>query len=79
MNYPSLYGATYIETANSFSVDIKFVLNDFLLALMIGTRTIYLLRIILLSTTFTDPRSQRMCSIYGCDADPMFAIKCLMK
>lgn len=42
-------------------------------------RLIYLLRWLLSASSFTEARAQRVCAIYGCDANYGFALKALMK
>jgi potassium intermediate/small conductance calcium-activated channel subfamily N protein 2 len=78
MPYPFLYEKTYSEDANAFSVGLLFEWNDFLLCFMIFCRLPYLIRTILSNSKFADPRAQRVCGIYGCDANQEFAIKALM-
>jgi voltage-gated potassium channel Kch len=46
---------------------------------MLYFRLIYLVKAFLNMSFYTDPRSQRVCIIYGKDADYSFAIKCIMK
>jgi hypothetical protein len=79
MNYPSLYGQTYIETANSKSAGIEFIVNDLLLCIMIFFRVIYFVRMILSFSIFFEPRAARVCKMYGCHASNMFAIKSQVK
>ena len=80
MNYPSLYGEYYTENAiKSSESNIHYVLNDFLLCLMVFIRLPYIIRVILILTDFKEPRAQRVCNIYGCDANNLFALKCIMK
>lgn len=50
-----------------------------MLVLMIFFRLIYIVRVTISMTFYTDPRSQRVCHIYGTDANYNFAIKCIMK
>lgn len=57
MPYPSLYGETYIETANDFSNNVSFYSNDMLLCIMIFCRVHFVLRAILKISFFTDPRA----------------------
>lgn len=79
MNYPSLYGHTYTETANSFSKDILFVTNDLLLCIMLFVRAPYWINVVISTSKYLEPRAQRVCTIYGCDANNMFAVKAVMK
>jgi hypothetical protein len=55
------------------------VWNDFLLCFMIFCRLPYLIRSILSNSKFAEPRAQRVCGIYGCEANQEFAIKAIMK
>lgn len=80
MNYPSLYGEYYTENAiKSADLGVHYILNDFLLCIMIYVRLPYILRVILILSDFQQPRAQRVCNIYGCDADSLFSLKCIMK
>lgn len=78
MSYPSVYGSTYIETANDFSNGKIFITNDLLLCFMIFCRMHFLVRAIIQLSYYTNPRAQRVCSIYGVDATNSFAMKALM-
>jgi hypothetical protein len=79
MPYPSLYEKVYYENANDRTVGIPFFWNDWFLCLMIFCRIHFLVRIIVGNTEYTDPRAQRVCDIYGADADYKFSLKALMK
>lgn len=57
MPYPSMYGESYIETANDFSNGISFYSNDMLLCVMIFCRIHFVVRSILKISFFTDPRA----------------------
>lgn len=57
----------------------KFQINDLLISFMIFFRIYFYARSILSMSFYTDPRSQRVCSIYGADAGYNFALKALMK
>lgn len=78
MMYPSLHGETYEETANDFSNGKVFYSNDILLCFMMFFRLNYILKALLQISFYTDPRAQRVCNIYGVDADNSFALKALM-
>lgn len=56
-----------------------FKLNDLMLCFMIFFRIYFFARSILSISFYTDPRSQRVCNIYGADAGYYFAMKALMK
>lgn len=79
MPYPFLYGYTYTENADPFSAGYIFYWNDWLLCFMIFFRLHFLVRSILSNSFYTDPRAQRVCAIYGCQADFKFALKAIMK
>jgi hypothetical protein len=57
MNYPSLYGETYIETANDFSNGKIFYSNDVLLCFMMFCRVHFVLRALVQLSFYTDPRA----------------------
>ena len=76
--YPSLYGHTYMEEYNMFDPDTVFITNDILLMLMIFMRIHFLVICILSTSFYTEPRSQRVCAIYGADANEMYAVKAIM-
>ena len=79
MPYPFLMDVVYYEDANDFSAGIAFQWNDFLLCLMMFIRLIFIFRVALNNSFYTDPRAQRVCNIYGTDASYYFALKCIMK
>ena len=57
MNYPSLYGSTYIETANSYSEGINFYTNDLLLCIMLFARTPYWINCVISTSKYLEPRA----------------------
>ncbi len=61
MNYPSLYGSTYLEFGNEWVGGIAFNSNDLLLCMMLFCRFHYVIKILLSVSYYTDPRSQRVC------------------
>jgi hypothetical protein len=79
MPYPSLYNTQYTELANDRDPGVMFQWNDFLLCFCIFFRIHLLVTSILSLSVYTEPRSQRVCNIYGCDANFNFALKALMK
>jgi len=79
MNYPSLYDHYYYENANNFSEGYAFITNDLLLCIMMFLRIRYLVKIVVDISYYSDPRSQRVCNLYGADADAMFSIRATMK
>lgn len=76
--YPGLDKIQYHEYNKTYDTYLTYDLNDILL-FFIFIRTYLLIRYILIMTHFNNPRSQRICSMNGCEADTMFAIKALMK
>lgn len=79
MPYPSLYGSTYIETANDTSKGAVFITNDLLLCFMMFLRIHFVVRALTQMSFYTNPRAQRVCNIYGAEATDQFAMKCIMK
>ena len=79
MPYPMIHNHVYYEEANDFSAGIAFQWNDFLLCFMMMVRLVYVFRVALNNSFYTDPRAQRVCSIYGTDASYKFALKCIMR
>jgi hypothetical protein len=79
MPYPTLYNKVYFEEANEKSAGIPFEWNDWLLCFTIFFRIHFLLRTILGLSWYTEARAQRVCNIYGCDANYNFALKAMMK
>lgn len=57
MNYPSLYDSIYKEEYNGFDDTIFFYVNDLLLCIMIFVRMLYLIRVILATSFYSDPRA----------------------
>lgn len=57
---------------------IEYDVNDILVVLNF-TRFYILLKFVLFMTQFANPRAVRVCGMNGCEADPMFAIKGMMK
>jgi len=77
--YPFLQGVMYKEEHMYGNNSNKFQVNDLLLCWMIFSRVYFYARSILSISFYTDPRSQRVCSIYGAEAGYTFALKALMK
>ena len=77
--YPFLQGVLYKEEHMYGNNSNKFQVNDLLLCWMIFSRVYFYARSILSISFYTDPRSQRVCSIYGAEAGYTFALKALMK
>ena len=75
---PFLDGVKYKEFVADYDIEIQYEVNDLLLYFMFNR--IYLgIKCCLYVTQFMTPRAQRCCSMNGCDASSMFAIKSLMK
>ncbi len=79
MNYPSLYGNVYYEYGNPWSLNIPFVTNDLLLCGMLFCRFHFFVRAVLCMTMLTGPRAQRMCEMFGVDANYNFVVQAMMK
>lgn len=76
--YPILDGCKYIEYVSEYETEIIYEVNDILLYLSFAR--IYLAyRFCFFLTEFMNPRSQRVCAMYGCHSDSVFALKSLMK
>lgn len=76
--YPFLQGIKYVEENTDWHVTISYEINQILMCLSF-TRVYILLRYHLFMSTFMSPRSTRLCSMNGCEAGHMFAIKSIMK
>lgn len=76
--YGFFEGLKYTEYVGDFDLNIVYELNELLLSVSF-VRIFFALRMILYLTIFCNQRSQRICRIHGCDANVLFAIKCLMK
>jgi hypothetical protein len=57
MPWPFLHNMTYFEEANDFSVGIAFQWNDWLLAFMMFFRLLYIFKVALNNSFYTDPRA----------------------
>jgi hypothetical protein len=57
MPYPFIHNQFYYEDANDFSAGVAFQWNDFLLAIMIFLRLIYIVRASLNMSFYVDPRA----------------------
>lgn len=68
----------YTEFNDKYQYEFQYHVNDILLAFSF-IRVYLLVKFALYTTDFMNPRSQRVCSANGCDAGPMFAVKCLAK
>jgi hypothetical protein len=79
MPYPHLYGKVYFENANEKDQGIPFEWNDFLLCFCMFFRFIFLFRSLMSMSKYTEARAQRVCSIYGCEANSYFALKAMMR
>ena len=75
---PFFDGLLYTEYVDAYDVTIKYELNDILLFFMFN-RLYLVFKLSLYMTQFLQPRSQRVCALYGCEASTMFAIKSSMK
>ncbi|CDW71264.1 small-conductance calcium-activated potassium channel protein [Stylonychia lemnae] len=78
--YPFLYRVKYDEYIDngSFKTTVTYDVNDLLLFFCF-IRVYHVIRYSLVMTQFMNPRSQRVCSMNGCEANAMFAIKSIMK
>lgn len=75
---PYLEDYRYHEYVDMFHADISYTYNEILLSFMLF-RVYIFVRYALVASQFMSPRSKRICSINGCEADLMFAMKSIMK
>ncbi len=76
--FPGFNLITYNERNIDFNLLLQYDLNDLLLALMFFR--IYLFgRWVLFQTSYMQPRSQRVCTMNGCEAELMYALKAIMR
>lgn len=75
---PFLEGVKYTEYVEAYDTTITYEFNDILLFFSFF-RLYLVLKFVLYLTQFKNPRAQRICSMNGCDASSMFAVKALMK
>lgn len=76
--YPFLDGVKYTEYVEAFDTTISYEVNDILLFFCFN-RLYLCIKFVLYLTQFKNPRAQRICSMNGCEASSMFAVKALMK
>ena len=57
MDYPTLYGHTYIEEADDWDKEVPFLTNDILFCIMLYCRYFFAIRTLLSFSFYTDPRS----------------------
>lgn len=76
--YPFLKGFKYIENVEALEFTVEYEINDILLVFAF-VRLTYLFKLFLFTTIWMDPRSVRVCHINGCEANPLFAFKCVNK
>ena len=75
---PLLKGKKYKEIITDWNAEIEYEINDILLVFMFA-RMYLPFKFILFMTQFMNPRSCRVCSMNGCEASTIFAIKAMMK
>ena len=71
-------GVLYQETNTAWKVTVNYEINDIILGISF-VKLYFPLRFSLYLTDFLNPRSQRVCFLYGGEANEAFAIKCLVK
>ena len=76
---PWISEQTWSEYNQNWSYNTVYKYNSVLLVVMILARTYLIIRWVLQLSFFTDPRSQRVCSLNGCEANQLFAMKALLK
>lgn len=74
-----LYLEVHFTTANLYdSFSFPFKLNYVFVFLGFG-KLFIILRVILIRQIYMSPRSSRLCRMYGCQSDYLYATKCLFK
>ncbi len=73
---PFTYGSTFEFDSNGKKA--YYHVND-ILTLFLLLRLIYICRTLLMNTQFYTNRAERVCNMYGCNANLLFIIKCIMK
>jgi hypothetical protein len=76
--YPFFKDVTFEEYNDQFKVTIIYELNDIMMCLSF-IRAYVFLRYPIIISRFMNPRSKRICTMNGCDANLMFAVKSFMK
>jgi len=76
--YSFLYGFRFKEYVKEYDTEIEYEVNDVLMVFMFF-RLFYLIRFSFYMTDFLNPRTQRVCNIYGCHSDSFFALKAVVK
>lgn len=75
---PFLDKVIYEEYNDMFDATFNYSYNDILLCLSF-VRIYLFIRFGLVSSRFMNPRSKRICTMNGCEANLMFAMKAMMK
>ncbi len=74
-----LIEGTYFSTQNLYdNFSFPFKLNYVLVFLGFG-KLFIILRVVLIRQIYMSPRSNRLCRMYGCESNYLYAIKCLFK
>lgn len=69
----------YFTTTNLYdSFSFPFKINYVLVFLGFGKMFI-ILRVVLIRQSYMSPRSNRLCRMYGCESNYLYAVKCLFK
>jgi hypothetical protein len=76
--YPFFQGIKYYEVNTNWHVTISYEINQILMCVTFF-RLYMVLRFFLVLSKFMNPRSNRVCTMNGCEANHMFAIKSIMK
>ena len=64
------------DVYDGFFFDFKV---NYVLVVLSFTKIFIILRVVLLRQIYMSPRSSRLCRMYGCESDYLYAIKCLFK
>ena len=69
----------YFTTTNLYdSFSFPFKINYVLVFLGFG-KLFIILRVVLIRQSYMSPRSNRLCRMYGCESNYLYAVKCLFK
>jgi hypothetical protein len=76
--FPHMQDLKTYEYIDAYKITIQYRVNDILLCLTF-VRFYLFLRMTLVMSQYMNPRSKRVCSLNGCEANLSFAVKAYMK
>jgi hypothetical protein len=77
--YEGLSNSYITENYIDRNIKVKLYVNNVMLCLAMLVRSYLTVRFALSFTRYKNPRSQRLCMVYGKEASWLYAIKCFMK